>query len=588
MIKAFTNLSNSKKDEQLEDKKSEYYCKICKLNISSRGNLQTHYQSKRHITSFENAIKNDEFYKKIKKISSNADPVIEKYKQFQLIKNDYSSVKTSLKSIGVQIPISLTSITNNKTYLCNGCETKFIEKEQYKLHINQCPQISDKYSLLKEITITLIVQLKQLQEACTNGIYVAGPKSTVKDKKIKILEEQIKELREQNTKLQCITDSFDSKRKKLKETKDKMAITNDKLHNLEIKYKILKKNFEGFKIQNNSNNNSNSNNKTNLQIIFANNPPFEYMNPFVNESTGMPTYPILPESKQALDDNFDQPTDIQAKLCNAMMFSKTYKRKKLLDFVSTAVINLYVKKNPSEQSIWSTDTTRNTYNVLLIDSETKRKFWAKDKEGITLKRILMQPIRLYLNDAMTTYRHYCTQKHLGNKTEFEYPASKETNDLYLKFMSSEQEVLDDLTDDQIISLTNLFCGIKELQEYICDPNFGKEVLRKMINKFYFDKTKCLAQCNSEEERTLLLQDLSKIEKIEEDESNEIIDEIIDNKFNTNRNEIIKKYEYLESDNYSDSSNSDSDSDSVSNSDSDSDTFVTPFKKVAFPGKYIKA
>jgi len=38
----------------------------------------------------------------------------------------------------------------------------------------------------------------------------------------------------------------------------------------------------------------------------------------------------------------------------------------------------------------------------------------------------------------------------------------------------------------------------------------------MINKFYFNKTKCLAQClaqcKSEEERIALLQDLSKIEE----------------------------------------------------------------------------
>jgi len=136
---------------------------------------------------------------------------------------------------------------------------------------------------------------------------------------------------------------------------------------------------------------------------------------------------------------------------------------------------------------------------------------------------------------MNTYQHYCTQKHLAGKTEFEYPASKEINDLYYKFMESEWEDLENLTIDEIKALSQLFCSINELKVYILDPNFSKEVLKKMGCKFYFDKTKCLAQCTTDDERKAVLQEISKIEQEDVQEEvnlckydEELIEEIDEN------------------------------------------------------------
>lgn len=233
----------------IKDTDDDLYCKVCDYRASTRGNLGIHYQSKKHAICVAETITNDVFNEKVKKYCCGVKKIIEKYKRKQLIKSDYLDVENSLRIQKNSASISSTYLTktkNDKNYLCTGCGKNFTEINLYKGHIKACIQIETKYNLLTETVVELVIQLKQLQEACNNGIRIF-PKSKLKllkDIKIKDLEERIKNLEEQNTKLQNITVLYDSKCKKLKDTKEKLAVANDKLRTVEIKYKFLKKSLK--------------------------------------------------------------------------------------------------------------------------------------------------------------------------------------------------------------------------------------------------------------------------------------------------------------------------------------------------------
>jgi len=493
-----------------QNKIIKYYCDACDYKATSSTNLHIHCQSKKHIKNVsEFDAKTDKFYKEIINLRDDIQSTINKYKKLNIVKSGYSDVEKNLKNLIDVIPTISINNQDSDDYVCNGCKKAYNERTKYKLHIEECLQFRVRHNALKEITIELIIQLKQLQEICNTKISNPSTRTSAKDKKIKDLEEKIKLLDDQNNKLQNVSTNLDSK---LKEAKQKIFDLNTKIdttnndvnklntdiqtmnniiNTLDLKNKILKEKYKNCKSQNNTismnSHNNIYNNKTNFQIIFNNSPPFEFVNPFNDPITGISrSRKFIEEKEILLEDNHNQSVDIKSKLCNAITFSKAYQRKKLVDFVALSIINMYVKENASEQSIWNTDTTRNTYNIRINDRNTNRNFWQKDKEGVTLKKILIQPILRYLQDVMNTYQHYCTQKHLAGKTEFEYPATNEINDLYFKFMNSDWEDLEDLTIDEI---------------------------------------KALSQCSSEDERKIVIEEISKIEQIAQEDEKEVVEEI---------------------------------------------------------------
>jgi len=551
IIETDLELPKNKPIIETEHKKFKYYCNVCKYPATNNTNLHTHYQSKKHIINvIEIGLENDNFYKELLNFRNTNSLIIEKYKKNNLIKYNYDDFGEHLKNQITPVLNTITKTTDDKNYFCNGCNKIFENKIKYKLHCNECLQSENKNKILKEIIVEIAVQSKQLQEVGVTKIQSPFVRSSKKDKKIKDLKEKIKALEEKNNRLLEVINNYEKKCEKIRDIKEKVTTLhlqntileekckyaqkeNNKLEN-EFNKKLEEMNKK-LEVRNNSlsgtNNTYNNNGRTTFNIIFKDSPPFEFINPFIDKSTGMPYNYDFPEERQILADNHDQSTEIKAKLCNAVCFWDMYKKKELIDFVVNAIVYSYAKSNSKEQSIWNTDITRNSYNVRIRNSKTNRDFWQKDKQGVTLKKILLQPIRQYLLDAMNMYHHYCTQKHLAGKSEFVYPSTKEENQLYSKFMNSDFEDLD-LSDEEIITLTMLFCTIVQLKNYILeDSKFSSQVLKKMAVRFYFDKNKCLEQCSTEEEKKEVLKEIAEIEKIEENDKNLLQTEI-------NANEII--------------------------------------------------
>lgn len=80
-----------------------------------------------------------------------------------------------------------------------------------------------------------------------------------------------------------------------------------------------------------------------------------------------------------------------------------FEDKTLCKYIGDYVINHYKKKNPSEQSMWSSDTSRLTYliNELL---ENKKSVWNHDYKGVKVKELILMPllnyIRNYVNEQL--------------------------------------------------------------------------------------------------------------------------------------------------------------------------------------------
>ena len=69
-----------------------------------------------------------------------------------------------------------------------------------------------------------------------------------------------------------------------------------------------------------------------------------------------------------------------------------YKEKILDEFLGDMIVEWYKKKNPDDQSIWSTDTSRLSFILMNIFSETGKKEWNADKKGLKIKKMIILPI----------------------------------------------------------------------------------------------------------------------------------------------------------------------------------------------------
>ena len=69
-----------------------------------------------------------------------------------------------------------------------------------------------------------------------------------------------------------------------------------------------------------------------------------------------------------------------------------YKSKILDKFLGDMIVVWYKKDNPDDQSIWSTDTSRLSFILMNIFSETGKKEWNADKKGLKIKKMIILPI----------------------------------------------------------------------------------------------------------------------------------------------------------------------------------------------------
>ena len=80
----------------------------------------------------------------------------------------------------------------------------------------------------------------------------------------------------------------------------------------------------------------------------------------------------------------------------------SHKNNLLVDQIIEAIVFIYKKKDPSEQSIWVTDTSRHNYIIkeLLHDDDSK---WVIDKKGVKSEKYLVKPILEHIRKIVFEY-----------------------------------------------------------------------------------------------------------------------------------------------------------------------------------------
>lgn len=72
----------------------------------------------------------------------------------------------------------------------------------------------------------------------------------------------------------------------------------------------------------------------------------------------------------------------------------------LVKFVGDYIVNEY-KKEPHEQSMWSSDASRLTY--IIRKSVNNKNMWAYDKKGLEIKKIVIDPALIYIKNELNKY-----------------------------------------------------------------------------------------------------------------------------------------------------------------------------------------
>lgn len=79
---------------------------------------------------------------------------------------------------------------------------------------------------------------------------------------------------------------------------------------------------------------------------------------------------------------------------------------KIVNFIGDFIIKAYTKKEPKNQSIWSTDISRLTYIISEscnnINNESKNN-WTYDKKGAKTKKIIIEPALNYVREQLVKF-----------------------------------------------------------------------------------------------------------------------------------------------------------------------------------------
>jgi hypothetical protein len=93
------------------------------------------------------------------------------------------------------------------------------------------------------------------------------------------------------------------------------------------------------------------------------------------------------ESNNSNDNNSNDNNKLISEIFHA------YKHGEIGMFIGDLIVKIYKKKNPSNQSIWNTDSSRLTYLIkkIIYDDSNKSK-WMVDKKGVETMEYLITPI----------------------------------------------------------------------------------------------------------------------------------------------------------------------------------------------------
>lgn len=244
---------------------------------------------------------------------------------------------------------------------CNLCNYKTNDRSNYYRHVNSKHHKENIDTGAKNELISDNEQNLKCDKCGKQFSYKSGL-SRHKNYRCKKLEDENNELKEML-------------RKKDEEIKDKLRIKE-----LETKVECLEKiiNTPG------TISNVNSNNTVNISV-----------NTFVNKY-----YPDAPPLKPLDIYNITGNDDEDDKLIKDLIYHQ--RQKTLPQYLGNFLIKHYKKDDPSQQSLWNSDTTRLSYLVkeLLKDDESR---WHRDPNAIRLTSCTISPFLAYIKSKTSNY-----------------------------------------------------------------------------------------------------------------------------------------------------------------------------------------
>jgi hypothetical protein len=84
-----------------------------------------------------------------------------------------------------------------------------------------------------------------------------------------------------------------------------------------------------------------------------------------------------------------------------------FEYKKLDKFLGDLILKEYIKENPKEQSIWSTDVSRLTFILKQAVKNTNKGKWVTDKKGVDLTKLVITPLVEKVIEMLREYVDDC-------------------------------------------------------------------------------------------------------------------------------------------------------------------------------------
>jgi hypothetical protein len=75
----------------------------------------------------------------------------------------------------------------------------------------------------------------------------------------------------------------------------------------------------------------------------------------------------------------------------------------LHQYIGDLILSHYKKKNPKDQSTWSTDVSRSNFIIKCAVKGSKKSEWIKDKSGLQIKKMVITPIVTKIKNMIMEY-----------------------------------------------------------------------------------------------------------------------------------------------------------------------------------------
>ena len=164
----------------------------------------------------------------------------------------------------------------------------------------------------------------------------------------------------------------------------------------------------------------------------------------------------------------------------------SYKEKILDEFLGDMIVEWYKKKNPDDQSIWSTDASRLSFILMNIFSETGKKEWNTDKKGLKIKKMIILPILEEIKKELMSSI---------NEWTLDIDKSDDAKSCYENIIFAKDIILeitkDTIADDVLKYIApefgfNLSQSIKAIKDKCCKCNELSNDGHKLNDKYYCD------------------------------------------------------------------------------------------------------